>query len=235
MKLFPVCILLIVLSSCSKQENEDVTTPTTPNTQIAIIGNQTWSNINLDVATYSDGTPIPQVTTLQIGNAVTTGAWCYYSLNTTPSSYGKLYNWYAVAGIHDEASKLDVSKRKKLAPTGWHIASDAEWTTLTTFLGGEAVAGRLMKGDFSGGVSGGRVVTSNSFNGLPGGAHLFDGSFWTWAPDKTRGYWWSTTQVEGGSAQNASAYGRYLESFFDNASRGFWRNPSFLSVRCIKD
>lgn len=98
------------------------------------IGTQIWSNTNLDVTTYRDGTPIPQVTDPTAWVNLTTGAWCYY--NNDPANgaiYGKLYNWYAVAGIHDAASLNDPSLRKQLAPQGWHIPTDAEWTTLTDF------------------------------------------------------------------------------------------------------
>ena len=105
------------------------------------IGNQIWSSTNLDVSTYSDGTVIPQVTDITQWWGRSTGAWCYYDLGGSGSGYGKLYNWAAVAGIYDAASAANPALRKKLAPTGWHVASDAEWTTLTSFLGGETIAG----------------------------------------------------------------------------------------------
>jgi uncharacterized protein (TIGR02145 family) len=110
------------------------------------ICSQVWATKNLDVTTYSDGTVIPQVTDPTAWESLTTGAWCYY--NNDPANgavYGKLYNWYAVAGIYDAASLANESLRKILAPTGWHIPSDAEWTTLITFLGGPAAAGGKMK------------------------------------------------------------------------------------------
>ena len=66
------------------------------------IGTQEWTTKNLDVATYSDGTIIPEVQDPQQWAALTTGAWCYYNNKTANcTTYGKLYNWYAVAGIHD--------------------------------------------------------------------------------------------------------------------------------------
>lgn len=79
------------------------------------IGAQTWSGYNLDVTTYRNGDAIPQVTDLTTWLNTTTGAWCYY--NNDPAMgpiYGKLYNWYAV------------NDSRGLAPTGWHIPTDAE-------------------------------------------------------------------------------------------------------------
>lgn len=91
---------------------------------------QVWATKNLDVTTYMDGTPIPQVTDPTAWANLTTGAWCYYNnLAASNATYGKLYNWYAVAGIYDAASLANPTLRKKLAPTGWHIPTDAEWTT----------------------------------------------------------------------------------------------------------
>jgi hypothetical protein len=99
------------------------------------IGTQVWSSTNLDVTTYRDGTPIPQVTNYLQWTNLTTGAWRYYNDDPANGSiYGKLYNWYAVAGIHDTASLNDPSLRKQLAPQGWHIPTDEEWTILTDFL-----------------------------------------------------------------------------------------------------
>jgi uncharacterized protein (TIGR02145 family) len=118
----------------------EATTAPMPN---VTIGAQTWSTKNLDVTTYRDGTPIPQVTDPTQWQNLTTGAWCYY--NNDPANgaiYGKLYNWYAVAGIHDNNPS---TPNKILAPTGWHVPSDTEWTTLTTYLGGESVASGKMK------------------------------------------------------------------------------------------
>ena len=94
----------------------------------AIYGNQLWTVENAEMVTYRDGTEIPQVTADTEWANLTTGAWCYY--NNDPSK-GKLYNWYAVAGIHDNN---DSTPNKEFAPQGWHVPSDAEWTTLEEYL-----------------------------------------------------------------------------------------------------
>ena len=63
---------------------------------------------------------------------LTTGAWCYYENNAANGTkYGKLYNWYAV------------NDARGLAPAGWHIPIDQEWTVLENSLGDDA--GKKMK------------------------------------------------------------------------------------------
>jgi len=98
------------------------------------IGNQIWTTKNLDVATYRNGDAIPQVQDYTAWANLTTGAWCYYANNTANgTTYGKLYNWYAV------------NDPRGLAPKGYHIPTDKEWTMLTDYLGGESVANSKMK------------------------------------------------------------------------------------------
>ena len=91
-------------------------------------GTQDWAIENAKVVTYRDGTPIPQETDAAEWANLTTGAWCYYNNDPTKP---RLYNWYAVAGIHDTDPN---TPNKEFAPTGWHVPSDAEWTTLENYL-----------------------------------------------------------------------------------------------------
>ena len=44
-------------------------------------GSQDWPIENVEVVTYSDGTPIPQVTDATEWASLTTGAWCYFENN----------------------------------------------------------------------------------------------------------------------------------------------------------
>ena len=181
----------------------DVKVFTTLDTPTITNGTQVWSNINLDVTTYRDGTPIPQVTDPIAWANLTTGAWCYY--NNDPANgaiYGKLYNWYAVAGIHDNDPN---TQNKILAPIGWHIPSDAEWTTLITYLGGENIAGGKMKstGTTLWTPSNVGATNSSNFTGYPGGCRLFNGSF---NAIGTNGIWWSSSD-----GAPIGAWGRSLE------------------------
>jgi uncharacterized protein (TIGR02145 family) len=105
--------------------------------QTVTIGTQTWTTKNLDVATFRNGDLIPEAKTDEEWKAAVENkqpAWCYHQNNTANgTNYGKLYNWYAVVDA------------RGLAPTGYHIPTDEEWTVLSTFLGGEDVAGKKMK------------------------------------------------------------------------------------------
>ena len=191
------------------------------------IGTQTWTTKNLDVTIYRDGTPIPQVTDPTQWANLTTGAWCYYN-NTAANgtTYGKLYNWYAVAGIHDTDPN---TPNKILAPTGWHVPSDAEWTTLTTFLGGENVAGGKMKatGTSLWNTPNTEATNSSGFTGLPGGYRNYNGSFYSIG---FYGYWWSSSETD-----TAVAWNRLLNCYNGTAYRYFINKTIGFSVRYLRD
>ena len=91
-------------------------------------GTQDWSIENVEVTHYRDGTPIPQVTDITEWKNLTTGAWCYYNNDSTK---GKLYNWFAVMGIHDNDEN---TPNKEFSPEGWRVPSDGDWRTLENYL-----------------------------------------------------------------------------------------------------
>jgi uncharacterized protein (TIGR02145 family) len=91
-------------------------------------GDQVWTVDNAEMVTYRDGSPIPQVTDATQWSNLSTGAWCYVY---NSQSNEKLYNWYAVAGIHDDDPN---TPNKEFAPEGWHVPTDAEWTELEDYL-----------------------------------------------------------------------------------------------------
>jgi uncharacterized protein (TIGR02145 family) len=184
-----------------------------------VIGTQQWMEKNLDVMTYRNGDVIPQVTDATVWDGLTTGAWCYYNNDPLNGAiYGKLYNWYAV------------NDPRGLAPQGWHIPTDAEWTTLNNLLGGDAAAGGKMKttGTTRWAAPNTSATNESGFSGLPGGLRRsIDGTFYNIG---NYGYWWSATQ-----ADITTAWGRTLS--YDN---GFLiRNGDFkrygFSVRCLRD
>jgi|UPI0004B21181 uncharacterized protein (TIGR02145 family) len=194
------------------------------------IGTQTWSSSNLDVATYRDGTPIPQVTDPAAWANLTTGAWCYYANNAANrTTYAKLYNWYAVAGIHDNDP---TTPNKILAPTGWHIPTNNEWITLTTFLGenisGSNYGGKMKATGTTFWTSPNVAATNESgFTGLPGGSRDMNGLFVNLG---TNGNWWSSSEI------NAStSWSRYLN--YNNGNVGIYNlnKSNGYSVRCVKD
>jgi len=106
-----------------------------------------WASTNLEVTTYTDGTPLVDASNVDNAtwNALTVGAWTYPDGAEILGEYGRLYNWYAVAGIYDAASLSNPSLRKTLAPTGTHIPTIAEWDNAIACLGGVLVAGGKLK------------------------------------------------------------------------------------------
>ena len=167
-----------------------------PTMSVVEIGVQDWSQTNLDVATYSDGTIIPQVTDPTEWANLTTGAWCYYN-NYNYGTYSKLYNWYAVVGIYDAASLSNPSLRKTLFPSEWQTPSSSSLSTLTTFLGGLSVAGGKLKqtGTTLWNSPNTGATNSSGFTGLPGGFRLYEGSFLSIS---TTSYYWSSTETSTG-------------------------------------
>ena len=91
-------------------------------------GDQVWTVDNAEMVTYRDGTEIPQVTDPTQWSNLTTGAWAYYNNDPTKA---RLYNWYAVMGIHDTDPN---TPNKEFAPEGWHVPTNGEWITLENYL-----------------------------------------------------------------------------------------------------
>jgi len=183
------------------------------------IGTQIWTGCNLNVSTYRNGDVIPQVTDPTEWANLTTGAWCYYD-NDGPANnntYGKLYNWYAV------------NDPRGLAPEGYHIPTDNEWTTLTDYLGGDPVAGgKLKEAGLEHWETPNEGATNEScFTGLPGGYRFTNGNY-----DDIGyfGYWWSSTENSASIAH--SCYLDYSNGF---VSRHIPNKENGFSVRVIKD
>jgi uncharacterized protein (TIGR02145 family) len=199
-----------------------------------IIGTQEWQKENLNVSKYSDGTPIPQITDLTQWMNASTGAWCWlYNNSVYGAVYGKLYNWYAVAGIYNYESLVNPSLRKNLAPDGWHVATDQEWSTMINNIDQNAnggsnisnVAGGKMKetGTIHWASPNTDASNSSGFSGLPGGKRD-SGNF---SGDTVDGFWYSSTENNTACLRSLSTYVNYVVRFFLGPSTG-------ASVRCIK-
>jgi len=182
-----------------------------------IIGTQTWMAENLKTTKYRNGDPIPNVTDNTAWYALSTGSYCWYNNDaaTYKATYGVLYNWGAV------------SDSRNIAPTGWHIPTDAEWTTLTTFLGGESVAGGKLKetGTTHWQSPNTGATNSSGFTALPGGCRVQIGTF-----DSVNGggYWWSSTDNSITNAWNRSIFYGSVDRVSNYKHNGF-------SVRCLRD
>jgi uncharacterized protein (TIGR02145 family) len=232
MKKIFLATLIVMFLGCSKENPPATSSALTDldgNSYTAItIGKQTWYKENLSVSKYSDGTIIPEVSDPTEWSTLTTGAWCHYENDSsTGEIFGKLYNWYAVAGIFDAASLTDISLRKKLAPQGCHIPADSEWTALSNNLGSDAGGKMKSIGDELWESPNTGAANSSLFTGLPSGICIFNGSYHFIG---YHGYWWSSTSVDSKTAWNRSLNynSNILCKSYDNLKYG-------LSVRFIKD
>jgi len=229
--LIAMSFLLILTYGCKKDDdnilpiqfNPDLTYETTTDIDGNVyrtvkIGTQTWMVENLKVTRYRNGDTIPNVNDGTEWNNLTTGAFCDYE-NTASNSavYGKLYNWYAVADS------------RNIAPTGWHVPSDVEWTTLTTFLGGEVVAGgKLKEKGTTHWLSLNEGATNETgFTALPAGRRSTDGSF---SPLGYSAHFWSSTEDNG-----SNAWFRSLGNGYSSVGRISYSKSIGFSVRCLKD
>ena len=185
------------------------------------IGNQIWFKQNLKTTRYRNGGNIPYVLGNTDWGALTTGAWNYYDHDASNNSvYGKLYNWYSTQG-------------DTLCPTGWGVPTDDEWTILTTYLGGESVAGGKMRSiGYTYWRSPNTGATNESrFSALPGGFRIdFDESF---RGIKSSAIFWSITEY--GDLFNS--YYRALDYDGNGVSvRKYFGSKAFgFSIRCLKD
>ena len=182
------------------------------------IGKQEWSSKNLNVSTFRNGDAIPEVKSQEAWvKAGQEGkpAWCYYDNDPkNGDKYGKLYNWYAV------------TDPRGLAPSGWHVPGDAEWTELTDYLGGKEVAGNKMKSK-DGWKDNGNGSNESGFSALPGGNRDNNGTF---DYIGNYGYWQSSTQV-----YTTNAWNRTLSYFNGNVLRLDYGKKDGFSVRCLRD
>ena len=203
-----------------------------------LIGSQCWTKENLRVRRYNDGTAIQFDATGGSGGSsstwqnLTIGAHTIYANDstTTPSNltkYGYLYNWYAAKGIYTTGN-IASTDTLNVCPVGWHVPTDAEWTTLTSEFGGESVAGGKMKsiGTAYWDSPNTGATNESGISALPGGGR---GSFGFYNV-RYEAHLWSADEFS-----NSNAWIRTLSSnngsvirFTDNKSVG-------ASIRCIRN
>ena len=202
-------------------------------------GDQVWTVDNAEMVTYRDGTPIPQVTDAAEWANLTTGAWSYYDNDPTKP---RLYNWYAVMGIHDTDPN---TPNKEFAPEGWHVPSDAEWTTLEEYLivngynyDGTTTENKIAKAMASttgwnsstepGGPGNDQSLNNDSeFNAVPEGYRGSNGSF---SFEGSLAIFWSSTEKN-----SLSAWNRLLNSTDSFLLRASSYKQLGFSVRFVRD
>jgi uncharacterized protein (TIGR02145 family) len=144
--------------------------------------------------------------------------WAYGGNESNVATYGRLYTWDVI-----------IDTVKNVCPLGWHIPSDAEWSVLTDYLGGENYTGSKLKETGNNHFRSKNTDASNEsgFTGLPGGYRMYDGTFSDFG---SIGYWWCK------DVANAKlVWYRSVDSNDAIAYRGYYFARGGLSVRCIKD
>jgi len=200
-----------------------------------VVGDQCWLKENLKATKYRDGTDIPNGPLLGY-NSLTTGAYLDY--NSTPSNsdtYGRLYNWYAATDT------------RNLCPTGWHVPSNDEWTTMENKLvatgyncyGVPAGFNSLAKALASttnwtfntttgapGNTDFPTTRNKSGFTALPGGYYQngFGSSMGIY------GIWWCSSEANPTMGNYRSITNSGIDLFGSSAEKVFG-----YSVRCIKD
>ena len=186
------------------------------------IGTQCWTQSNLKTSKFRNGDNIPTGLSNSSWQNTTSGAYAIYNNDLVNDGlYGKLYNHYAV------------TDSRGLCPTGWHVPSDGEWTTLENHLGGSSVAGGALKSTAMHPTPGGwnppntGATNSSGFTALPGGLRNSVGGFFDLAGV---GVWWSSSVLSG-----SNAWDRLLYSYYSSIYRLYNLRSSGFSVRCLKD
>jgi uncharacterized protein (TIGR02145 family) len=173
------------------------------------IGSQTWMAENLDYDTLNG-----------------TDSWCYDGNSSNCATYGRLYTWDAAMNLSSSCQSVSCSgqiqtKHRGVCPTGWHIPTNAEWTTLVNYVGGSSTGGTKLKTSSWGGTN------DYGFSALPGGNRRTDGSFYGLG---SNGGWWTATEYV-----FSGAYDRYVFSDYPGVGEYYDFKGYGCSVRCLQD
>lgn len=216
--LYVVAFLMVSVIYTSNAQEGNTSKDLDGNTYKTIkIGNQTWMAENLKTTKFNDGAAIPLVKDNAAWLGLNAPAYCWYDNDSTnKNTYGALYNGYAV-------------NTGKLCPTGWHVSSDAEWSELITYLGGENIAGGKLKekGTRHWSSTNPGATNESGFTALPGGSRYSNGFYFTM---KNLGYWW--TSIEG---KTLNGWYRSIYNRNSVVSRNYYDLTNGFSVRCVKD
>ena len=190
--------------------------------QTPLVFSATFDTDVCNLSTFTDSRDGKVYKKVQIGtqewmaenlNYATGNSWCYDDNPSNCSVYGRMYDWETA---------------KTACPSGWHLPSDAEWSTLTTFLGGVIAGGKMKSTGTQYWQSPNTDATNSScLSGLPGGNRYFDGTFYFIG---TYGVWWSSSE-----STTSFAYSRALNYNSGVVTTYDTNKKNGLSVRCVRD
>ncbi len=182
------------------------------------IGTQVWMAENLKTTKYNDFATIPLIENNTDWTNLTAPGFCWYNNEeaTYKNTYGALYNWY-------------VGNTAKLCPSGWHLPSDGEWTTLYNYVGGSA--GKLKETGTAHWQSPNSGATNETgFTALPGGYRYSVLYLGTFGEIGLGGDWWSAD-----ASTATTAWDYWMGYNYTNVSRENDNKTVGFSVRCLKN
>jgi uncharacterized protein (TIGR02145 family) len=181
------------------------------------IGTQLWMQENMKTTKLNDGTAIALTGGTSEWSSLTTSGYCWYNNNISyKNTYGALYNWYTVSS-------------GKLCPSGWHVPTVDDWSTLENYLGGSSPAGGKLKETGTTHWTSPNTGATDEYNftALPGGLRTNAGAFQNIS---SYGYWWTST-VEA----SPDVYYRHIQNDSDKLFWAYKNEKHGMSVRCNKD
>ena len=181
------------------------------------------TNYSQDPGKFTDPRDGKTYKSVKIGNQIwmaenlaykaSSGCWVYNDDQSNVAKYGYLYNW---------------ATAKTVCPTGWHLPSDNEWTTLVNNLGGQNVAGGKMKATTGWNNPNNGATNESGFTALPAGNRGYsEGSFLNMG---TNTNFWSSTP-----SGSDYAWLRTLDYYCGKVGRYYLKRTCEYSVRCAKD
>ena len=205
-------------------------------------------NPNISYGTFTDSRDQINYRTVKIGtqtwmaenlNFDTTGSRCYGDptggdRQNTCGTYGRLYDWVTAMGLPSSCNSTTCNtmisvKHRGICPAGWHVPSYAGWDTLINYVGGQQVAGKILKATsvWEHGMTTTHVGTDEyGFSALPGG----EGNGGNFFSVGYYGNWWYATEHNAGSARE-----QYISSYHSFVSRGTNSKEYLFSLRCLRD
>ena len=216
-------ILLIVMCSFLSLENSAQTILDIDGNiyNTVEIGTQTWMQENLKTTRFNDGVEISTTTLPTNNNTSAIYQWAYNYDSINVDIYGRLYTWYVV------------NSDKNVCPVGWHVPSYFEWEILIDFLGGDSIAGAVMKdtGTIHWAETNSAVDNSSGFTGLGSG---FRGNPSGFIHLDARGHFWSSTML-GTNDSFPRGHSFRLSAENNSVQTGVAVANCGMAIRCIKD
>ena len=222
---------VVFISGCEKEKDWRTITDTDGNTYKTVeIGNQTWMAENLRTTRYNDNTPITLVKDSIAWLNLKTAAYTWYRNDIkNKDKYGALYNWFTIS-------------TGKLCPSGWHVATDADFNELELQLGtkpsdinmwgwrGTGVGTKLKS--TTGWADGGNGTNNSGFTILPGGYRQYVHGEFHGAGILT--YLWCSTD-DAANGNPGVAWYRRLDATNTAVYKATTSKKGGKYVRCLQD